>query len=205
MCVSNLWSILSSSAMCVSTLWSILSSSAMCVSTSCLKFQSLRISLGWNFIAVMSSHFACCEASARYSKSKRNETKRNTFFCCWHAVDRARQKEVEHVKAPDGFMTSYERRRNLEKTTKYLRSALFWDITQRLVVLLYRRFGTNYRSHLDTWRCIIFNHSNTQTVLLFHQHFIIFNIPFAPKPVKFCTINTTTYIDLLWPILLVLL
>ena len=29
-----------------------------------------------------------------------------------------------------------------------LRSALFWDITQRRVIILYRRFGTTYRSHL---------------------------------------------------------
>jgi hypothetical protein len=27
-------------------------------------------------------------------------------------------------------------------------SALFWDITQRRVVILYRRFGTTYRSNL---------------------------------------------------------
>ena len=29
------------------------------------------------------------------------------------------------------------------------RSALFWDITQRRVVILYWRFGTTYRSHLE--------------------------------------------------------
>jgi hypothetical protein len=29
------------------------------------------------------------------------------------------------------------------------KSALFWDITQRKVVILYRRFGTTYRSHLQ--------------------------------------------------------
>jgi hypothetical protein len=29
------------------------------------------------------------------------------------------------------------------------RSALFWDITQRRVVILYRRFGTTYLSHLQ--------------------------------------------------------
>ena len=27
--------------------------------------------------------------------------------------------------------------------------SLFWEITQRVVVSLYRRFGTNYRSHLQ--------------------------------------------------------
>jgi hypothetical protein len=31
----------------------------------------------------------------------------------------------------------------------HIRSALFWDITQRRVVILYQRFGTTYRSHLQ--------------------------------------------------------
>ena len=38
---------------------------------------------------------------------------------------------------------------------KYIRSALSWDITQRIVVIPYRRFGTTYRSHLQgsiNWR-----------------------------------------------------
>jgi hypothetical protein len=30
-----------------------------------------------------------------------------------------------------------------------MRSALFWDIAQRRVVIVYRRFGTKYRSHLQ--------------------------------------------------------
>jgi len=30
-------------------------------------------------------------------------------------------------------------------TTEYLRSELFWDITQRIAVIPYRRFGTTYR------------------------------------------------------------
>jgi hypothetical protein len=29
-----------------------------------------------------------------------------------------------------------------------MRSALFWDITRRRVIIVYRRFGTTYRSHL---------------------------------------------------------
>jgi hypothetical protein len=42
-----------------------------------------------------------------------------------------------------------------------MRSALFWGITQRRVVILYRRFGTTYRSRLgllDPWRwdrCVV--------------------------------------------------
>ena len=38
---------------------------------------------------------------------------------------------------------------NNTKRCACLKSALFWDITQRRVVVLYRRFGTIYRSHLQ--------------------------------------------------------
>jgi hypothetical protein len=30
-----------------------------------------------------------------------------------------------------------------------MRAALFWDITRRRAVIVYRRFGTTYRSHLQ--------------------------------------------------------
>jgi len=33
------------------------------------------------------------------------------------------------------------------RADKRERTALFWAITQRVVVISYRRFGTNYRSH----------------------------------------------------------
>jgi len=33
-----------------------------------------------------------------------------------------------------------------------LKSMFFWDLTQRLVVMPYRVFGTNYRSHLQAPR-----------------------------------------------------
>jgi hypothetical protein len=38
-----------------------------------------------------------------------------------------------------------------------MRSALFWNVTQRIVVISYRYFGTNYRSHfigfiLNFWK-----------------------------------------------------
>jgi hypothetical protein len=40
----------------------------------------------------------------------------------------------------------------VEKTTRsVLRSALLWTITQRVVVIPYRRFGTTYRPHLPPW------------------------------------------------------
>ena len=34
-------------------------------------------------------------------------------------------------------------------TAILMRSALFWDIARRCVVIAYRRFGTTYRSHLQ--------------------------------------------------------
>jgi hypothetical protein len=42
----------------------------------------------------------------------------------------------------------YEMHNCSSKQRKALRSALFWDITQRRVVNVYRCFGTTYRSHL---------------------------------------------------------
>jgi len=44
----------------------------------------------------------------------------------------------------------------LVSTAKQMRTALFWVITQRVVVISYRRFGTTYRSYpqglyLWTW------------------------------------------------------
>jgi hypothetical protein len=35
-----------------------------------------------------------------------------------------------------------------------MRSAFFWDIKQRWVVVLYRRFGTTYWSHLQGFRLL---------------------------------------------------
>ena len=32
---------------------------------------------------------------------------------------------------------------------KWMRTALFWVITQRVVVIAYRRFGITYRSHIQ--------------------------------------------------------
>ena len=37
----------------------------------------------------------------------------------------------------------------LIQPTFSLRSALFWDVTQRIVVIPYGRFGTTYRSELQ--------------------------------------------------------
>jgi len=33
-------------------------------------------------------------------------------------------------------------------TMQFMRTAVFWVVTQRAVVIPYRRFGTTYRSHL---------------------------------------------------------
>jgi hypothetical protein len=38
-----------------------------------------------------------------------------------------------------------------------MRSALFWVITQRVVLIHYGRFGTTYRSHLQGQRCLTKN------------------------------------------------
>jgi len=47
-------------------------------------------------------------------------------------------------------------------TTFYKKASLFWDVTQRRLVITYRRFGTTYKSclqrsitqrrQLDPWR-----------------------------------------------------
>jgi hypothetical protein len=37
--------------------------------------------------------------------------------------------------------------------TILMRTALFWDITRHRVVIIYRRFGTTYRTHLQGSRC----------------------------------------------------
>jgi hypothetical protein len=54
---------------------------------------------------------------------------------------------------PENWYSFYFRAGNVcawfqVSVAKYLRSMLFWDITQS-VVLIYRRFGTTYRSHLQ--------------------------------------------------------
>jgi len=35
----------------------------------------------------------------------------------------------------------------IQPNNQFMRSVLFWVITQRLVVIYYRRFGTTYWSH----------------------------------------------------------
>jgi len=37
----------------------------------------------------------------------------------------------------------------LKKTFFFVRTPLFWAITQQVVIIYYRPFGTNYRSHLQ--------------------------------------------------------
>jgi len=38
--------------------------------------------------------------------------------------------------------------------TRVMRTTLFWVVTQRVVVISYRRFGTTYRSHLQRSRIL---------------------------------------------------
>jgi hypothetical protein len=51
----------------------------------------------------------------------------------------------------------YVSKQRICKLHKRLRTALFWVITQRVVVIYYRRFGTRHRSHLSLIRnqCVI--------------------------------------------------
>jgi hypothetical protein len=56
------------------------------------------------------------------------------------------------TKATDVVITSYVTVLKLNmkfKHGKYLRSPRFWDITRRRVEIVYRRFGTTYRFHLQ--------------------------------------------------------
>ena len=47
-----------------------------------------------------------------------------------------------------------------EEQCHFMRTALFWAITQRVVVIPYRRFGTTYRSHLQRSRIWILDVGN---------------------------------------------
>jgi hypothetical protein len=48
-----------------------------------------------------------------------------------------------------GFQHSPRRRLSAQSICLSLRSAIFWESTQRRLVILYWRFGTTYRSHLQ--------------------------------------------------------
>jgi hypothetical protein len=61
----------------------------------------------------------------------------------WFDCPNAIFLEVWNVKAFAWFQAS---------AAKWVRTALFWVITQRVVAISYRRFGTTYRSHLQRSR-----------------------------------------------------
>jgi hypothetical protein len=48
---------------------------------------------------------------------------------------------------------------------KYMRSAIFWDVTQCVVAIPYGRFGTTYRSHLQGSRIQDSSVSNSHSAL----------------------------------------
>jgi hypothetical protein len=55
-------------------------------------------------------------------------------------------------KRSSGFIGRYQQQNQIQPKTlsvnpHNVRTALFWDNTQRVVVISYRRFGTTYRSH----------------------------------------------------------
>ena len=51
-----------------------------------------------------------------------------------------------------------------------VKSAVFWGIMRRRVVIVYRRFGTTYRSHPHGWRVRV-GKRNTPEDCRFHQHY----------------------------------
>jgi hypothetical protein len=61
------------------------------------------------------------------------------------------------ITAVDLSISLYYRCWSFYKLVLPLRSALLWDITQRRVVILYRRVGTTYRSHLKGSRSPFFS------------------------------------------------
>jgi hypothetical protein len=70
-------------------------------------------------------------------------------YVCWvsggiepphHYTSHGQEKERE---------TNKQTNKRPAQANYTLRSALFWDITRRHVVTVYRRFGTTYQSHLQ--------------------------------------------------------
>jgi len=54
----------------------------------------------------------------------------------------------------------------------FIRTALFWVITQRVVIILYRRFGTTYQSHLQGFiRTALFRVITQRVVVIPYRRF----------------------------------
>jgi hypothetical protein len=58
-----------------------------------------------------------------------------------------RRLETNWLKVQFIIIRMYSRSQRFEASAAMLRSSLFWGITQRRVITLYRRFGTTYRSY----------------------------------------------------------
>jgi hypothetical protein len=69
-----------------------------------------------------------------------------TFEFCWSYIKKENVLHRAVFGQLSNFWTySYSHRNEFSFN---MRSALFWDITRRRVVIIYQRFGTTYRSHL---------------------------------------------------------
>jgi hypothetical protein len=55
------------------------------------------------------------------------------------------RKQTKTCHKPFYEQTTFEVTRSHASAAKQRRTALFWVITQRVVVIYYRRFGTTYR------------------------------------------------------------
>ena len=64
------------------------------------------------------------------------------------------------------YFKSQEARNVLCDKIQHLRTALYWAITQRLVVIPHRRFGTTYPSHLQGSRIQESNYQHERSCLL---------------------------------------
>jgi hypothetical protein len=66
------------------------------------------------------------------------------------------EASIERGPWPNRGRCAMNRRIRCMKSTPQMRFSLFWDVTRRRLAFIYRRFGTNYPSHLQVsssfWR-----------------------------------------------------
>jgi hypothetical protein len=104
----------------------------------------------------------------------------NTFWChCYY-----KQRERQNCSKNAWFQTF---------AAKYTRSALFWVVTQPVVVSFYRRLGTTYRSELQGSTF----HTHVERVSgLMHDILIDINVPFWHHPfIKHCAVFCHSHIS----------
>ena len=68
------------------------------------------------------------------------------------APNRNSKPQRSHKNFLNSFLFGPKIYKILGQKIKHLRSALFWEIAQRILPINYQRFGTTYRSHLQVPR-----------------------------------------------------